>query len=401
MRSQNPLKIHGSVIFLACFAARFGTALTYEKQAVKQALAKAELVAEVEIEQVESQKDPTFGVTFSARAKLLTVLRGERSLSPHTTSVTVSGIGGEVGELGVYFTGYPRPHRGQRYRAYLNRQGEAYTVVGFDNGLVPLTTQRTYTRNRTDGSNGDGTGPFLFWDTTYFPIPYYFSAPTFRNSPDLMLAIDKSIDTWRKVEGTSYEFLPMGCTESRSSANDGVNQIILVNRGWDLDPMAIAVTRNYYVSGASSRTGMILDSDILINAQNYNFSTDNRANTHDMQNIITHETGHILGLGHEISPEDSDATMYAYASPNEFNKVNLHANDLEGIRAAYGGPSNRFPGDLRSYACALGKPPSCLAVHGSSRPTAWGWATPILFLLGLIGGGRRFTSASSSRREPS
>ena len=401
MRSQNPLKIHSAAFFFTCFCARFGTALTYEKQAVKQALDKAELVAEVEIEQVENKKDAAFGVTFTARAKLLTVQRGEQNLSPDATTVSIAGIGGELGDSGVFFTGYPRPHRGQRYRAYLNRSGGNYTVAGFEKGLVPLSAQRINTRNRTDGSNGDGTGPFLYWDVSYFPIPYYFSAPTFRNSPELVLAIDKSIDSWRKVGGTTYEFLPMGCTDSRSSANDGVNQIILVSRGWDLDPMAIAVTRNYYVSGASSRTGMILDSDILINAQNYNFSTTNQINTHDMQNIFTHETGHILGLGHEIAPEDSDSTMYAFASPNEFNKVNLHVNDIAGVQAAYPGASNRFPGDLRSYACELGKPPSCLAVHTAERPSLWGWATPFLFLLGLVGWGRRLTSASSFRREPS
>ncbi len=391
MRSQNP------VIFVICatfFSCPFyASALTYEKQAVKAALAKAPLVADVEVLNVEKKKDPVYGIKFKAQAKLLNVIRDQRTgtyAGDHT--VTIEGIGGELGEVGVYLTGYPRPVAGKRYRAFLTPSSDGYSIVGFENGFAPLggaSASRSYTRNRTDGSNGDGNGPFIFWDTAYFPIPYYFSAPSFRNFPDYVVAIDKSLNTWRSVEGTNFEFLPMGCTNSTTSANDGLNQIVFVSRGWDLDPLAIAVTRNYYISGSSPRTGMILDSDILINGQTYRFSTTNQPSTHDVQNIITHEVGHVLGLGHEISPEDNESTMYAFAAPNEFNKTNLHVNDLEGVKEGYSGAGNRIPGPISSTACLLGTPGTCLAVHSDAKPTPWTLVSLVIFLTMALAGGRQ------------
>ncbi len=399
MRSSIPLYLE-NLTFLLCggllvlnFVPKASHALTYDREKVKSAMEKAAVVAEVEVESVTKSTDPSFGVRFRAPARIMALERtADRNSALRSGDVvTIVGHGGELNETGVFLPGFPRPRIGKRYHVHLNANpgvaGE-YLVVGFENGMTPVTKERAYSRNRTDGSNGDGTGPFLYWDDSFFPIPYYISAPSFRNYPTFITAIDSSLNTWRSVDGTRFEFLPMGCTESTVSGNDGMNQIVYVSHHWELDPLAIAVTRNYYIAGNSARTGLIMDSDILLNGVGYTFSTDNTPNTHDVQNILTHESGHLLGLGHETATLDSDATMYAWAAPNEFNKRQLHANDLAGIRAAYGGTGNRFPGPLSTVNCSLGKPGACLAVHDKPAPRPLEWAIAALLLTAILGMGR-------------
>ncbi len=38
---------------------------------------------------------------------------------------------------------------------------------------------------------------------TYFPIPYFFSAPSFLTLPAFLGAVDSSLNTWRLVDGTA------------------------------------------------------------------------------------------------------------------------------------------------------------------------------------------------------
>jgi hypothetical protein len=53
----------------------------------------------------------------------------------------------------------------------------------------------------------------------------------------------------------------------------------------------------------------------------------------DMQNVITHEAGHFLGLGHS---NERDATMSARASVGEISKRDLHEDDRAGLCSIYG-----------------------------------------------------------------
>jgi MYXO-CTERM domain-containing protein len=52
----------------------------------------------------------------------------------------------------------------------------------------------------------------------------------------------------------------------------------------------------------------------------------------DVQNTVTHEAGHTLGLAHS---SDASATMAASAPAGETAKRTLHADDLAGICAIY------------------------------------------------------------------
>lgn len=174
----------------------------------------------------------------------------------------------------------------------------------------------------------------------------------------------------------------MGCTSSTKNKNDGINNVVLVTDAWRFDSAIIAITRNFYVADSSALSGQILDSDILLNGVNHDFTTNGEASRHDIQNILTHEIGHLLGLGHEIDPVESEATMYAVAQTEETLKRSLHANDTAGILETYRGNKISLGGPTLS--CNVGD--SSLGCASAHRRTgsAGGFILSLGYLLFLV-----------------
>jgi len=369
-------------------------ALIVAPDSVSHDLASADLVADIVIRDLKGRSHPEVFATFEAIAEIETVRRSSAPIS-RGTQIVIEGIGGEVGDRGVIFAGVPRPYRQHRYHAYLRQQENGkYRIAGFEEGLTDLSPGRQYTRNRTDGSNGEGAGHELYWDDSFFPIPFYLSAPSLRGQLGFGEAIDAGFKAWRDVTDTRLEFQPMGCSQSTKNENDGLNHIILISQDWSFgDSQIIAITRNFYIAGESEKSGMILDSDILLNGVNHAFTTTNETGKNDVQNIVTHEAGHFLGLGHEIAPEDTDATMYAKAVPNELKKRELKVNDVRGLRDAYAGAGQKQ--NWVGSNCDLSPAASCLSSHDSTNKTWILWVG--LFWLVTFVAGRKFISASSTR----
>lgn len=84
--------------------------------------------------------------------------------------------------------------------------------------------------------------------------------------------------------------------------------------------------------------GEILDADIVVNGEHRFGIVDTmdgasaRA-SYDIQNVLTHELGHFLGLGEDY--DDHSATMYAYSLPGEINKRDLNDRDTLTIDHLY------------------------------------------------------------------
>jgi MYXO-CTERM domain-containing protein len=114
---------------------------------------------------------------------------------------------------------------------------------------------------------------------------------------------------------------------------------------WEGESTTIATTLTTF----SVSSGQIFDADIEINdapnpnGSKFTFTTADAPRcppgapivncvSIDVQNTITHEAGHTLGLAHSSDPS---ATMAASAPPGETSKRVLGADDLEGICAIY------------------------------------------------------------------
>lgn len=85
-------------------------------------------------------------------------------------------------------------------------------------------------------------------------------------------------------------------------------------------------------------TGELWDSDLEINSFEYQFSTGNPVTSNDLDSMLTHEVGHMLGLGHTLV---KNATMYAQYTEGTDSLRTLASDDLSGICAIY--PPDRVP----------------------------------------------------------
>ncbi|MBM4779508.1 MAG: matrixin family metalloprotease [Archangiaceae bacterium] len=122
--------------------------------------------------------------------------------------------------------------------------------------------------------------------------------------------------------------------------------------GYDLDAQAqnqneiIALTDWPYTDGAlastvvtvNARTNEIIDTDIVFNCEQHTFKvltspTPSTMEVDDVQNTITHEIGHALGLMH--NPMDEDVVMFPRAAAGEVTKRVLRNDDRRGLEALY------------------------------------------------------------------
>jgi hypothetical protein len=172
---------------------------------------------------------------------------------------------------------------------------------------------------------------------------------------------------------------------------------------------------------------VVLDADVEVNAVDYAIAVgcETRCLTNgtgprgtaDLQNTLTHEYGHVLGLDHTcwggepsqapltnegtpapqcepealLSPEVKAATMYNFQGSREVDKRTVEADDIAGVCAAYPKASNPMlcePVDLDfSNGC-------CAVAAGGRR---FDGTAALLALAAAIYGFRRIRARACSR----
>ena len=98
---------------------------------------------------------------------------------------------------------------------------------------------------------------------------------------------------------------------------------------WELEPDAYAMTHLWY----RSRSGEIVDVDLVLNLSHGHFgdcAAGCRPGTIDLQNTLTHEAGHVFGLGHT---KVDGATMEADATVGATHMRTLEQDDIAGLCA--------------------------------------------------------------------
>jgi uncharacterized protein (TIGR03382 family) len=109
---------------------------------------------------------------------------------------------------------------------------------------------------------------------------------------------------------------------------------------WSNDAQTIAVTLTTY----DEKSGIIYDSDIELNSPNFYFTTadggglcnpplltTNCVST-DVQNTMTHEIGHLVGLDHT---NNAGSTMNPRAPPGEISKRTVDSGSSDFVCKAY------------------------------------------------------------------
>ncbi len=142
-----------------------------------------------------------------------------------------------------------------------------------------------------------------------------------------------------------------------------------------------------------SHSGRLLDADIEVNDARFHFTACDPGECtvdFDLENTMTHELGHVLGLDHSAA---ADATMYASAPRADLTKRDLAPDDVDGICAVYpaDGPTGECYGVEREEPPDVSFAPTLCAGVSPSGTTA-------LALLGvLLRQGRRRRAPRSAR----
>jgi hypothetical protein len=190
--------------------------------------------------------------------------------------------------------------------------------------------------------------PFLFWKRSC--VSYQFNDAFFRslaqrlNETEIRSAFEASFDAWAAVDcdgrGSFFVEQLASTTPIAASAYDrnGPNQMVVLALSpeqWselpDHSERAIAMTLMWH----SKKTGEILDSDMELNLGAGVFAdcvaSPCDAGMIDLRNTITHEAGHVLGLGHST---DTSSTMAAQTvGAVDTQKRTLAADDEAGYCA--------------------------------------------------------------------
>lgn len=141
-------------------------------------------------------------------------------------------------------------------------------------------------------------------------------------------AIDDSFAAWAAIDDAYVSVEEQTSTLSPAVALDDEN-LVFFNADWPEGNDALAITTTW-----TDAKGAIVQYDIHINAT-VAWSTTGEADAFDLQAAITHEVGHVLGLGHSTV---EDATMYAKHEAADVHRRVLHADDEEAARYLYGEP---------------------------------------------------------------
>ena len=201
----------------------------------------------------------------------------------------------------------------------------------------------------------DSTGKFVKWSGH----PRYNLAGNPQNksgvdSKVFQRAVIKGLQRWQEASAGKVEFAYWQGTNNKdfepNSHYNGLSSIYFASHsGESLDRGLIALTQTWY----DTKTGQIFEADIVLNDHFFTFTNEASHTTGGgngrnrggrevfIENAITHELGHALGLGHSSHLQ---STMLFMEAPDQ---AHLSCDDWTAIRSYYGARGAHLTGALR------------------------------------------------------
>jgi len=149
--------------------------------------------------------------------------------------------------------------------------------------------------------------------------------------------IDAAFGTWENEIGNTDLFTYADTTTASGRRYDGQNTISWAR----IAPKSTIAIATFWYTSDPSGYYKVLEFDIVFNSfLNWGIDPDDFGsevldNAFDIQNIATHEAGHIVGLGDLYDNENNEQTMYGYSSIGEIIKIDLASGDIAGVHAIY------------------------------------------------------------------
>jgi hypothetical protein len=231
-------------------------------------------------------------------------------------------------------------------------------------------------------------GPSLAWGTR--EVDVYVANSTLDVTSDAQaIALSRAANEWQ-TDCTDMQLRIAGVARSevvgfdwQAGSGASPNENIVVYRNaepeddvdaWLYQLGALAITTVTYVT----TTGELLDADVEVNDASMALSACDPSETCvvrvDLQNMMTHEFGHVLGLDH---PPGNLATMAATSSQGDLEKRTLSDDDVAGICTLY--PSGSLPGEC--YDVPRQNPPPIVVRSGcATQPPVALWCMALALL---------------------
>lgn len=165
--------------------------------------------------------------------------------------------------------------------------------------------------------------PRRTWASTPISVRVYTTGNNSINDGDGgVTAVVGAVRAWGIISSSS--------TTQQAVRGTAPSTIMLNSNGKICTGSCLAATLTGYYSGNT-----IYDADIYTNTRfSYTSSreTDGCSGEYDIDGIMVHEVGHVIGLGHSSV---SGATMYPSVSSCNYNNRTLEADDLAGKNDLY------------------------------------------------------------------
>jgi hypothetical protein len=179
------------------------------------------------------------------------------------------------------------------------------------------------------------------WAAGSIPVTYKINVNGTPDCDGEFQAAQNGFQAWENECRSTIDFTYGGTSNlgpGSWASNDGTNLVVWCETNWNTETGAgdNTIAINYYFYACAD--GHLLDSDIIMNGEDFTWSTTGEANKEDVQNVMTHETGHSLSLYDLYGASDTEKTMYGYISLGETKKCSLEQDDRDGVAYLY--PSN-------------------------------------------------------------
>jgi hypothetical protein len=185
----------------------------------------------------------------------------------------------------------------------------------------------------------DGTAPTAWttyltpastWRSGDVPVTIAFAGELATIKDDLRALLDVSGRAWSVPSCTRAGFIaaePRALTGSE--AENGRNDIVVHTTDWPA-PLATGAAGHTILYTLGDR---IIEADIHLNAKDFTFAVGALPDRIDLQGLLIHELGHVLGIGHSA---DARATMNA-GLPSGIAARSLEKDDRDAVCALYPG----------------------------------------------------------------
>jgi hypothetical protein len=209
--------------------------------------------------------------------------------------------------------------------------------------------------------------------------------------------VRRAFDTWQAADCgggehpaiVALDLGPVSCNVQEYTEDEkNANAIIFRDLAWPYASGALALTTVTY----ALESGEIRDADIELNSADAEFTTADSNVEVDLLSILTHETGHFLGLSH--TPV-AGATMQRDYPPKSTSLREIDSDDTAGICAIYppGTADSCDPTPVNGLGdgCEEPAPPSddgeegCSITRASGGPFGHSGRAGALLIAGLLG----------------